>query len=286
MAICLPRTSRTSRGESFSTSRPPKRISPETIFPGGSGINRISERFATDLPEPDSPTMPSVSPRFNSKLMPSTAFTTPSSVSKYVRRSLTSRRFPSVCCSIDFSLCLLRPGLSLNPTHNHRLKSVLLPHLRIERVTQAIAKKVQRKQHQRHRHSRENQLPRKDRQRLGAVRRQTPPRHARRTHTETEERKKRFTQHYSWNRQRCVHDHRPERVRNQMADDDLWCRNARSPRGQNKILILQGHDLATNYPRHRQPRHRAQRNEQFRQLTCRGFRGQQCKQDNHDDHVR
>ena len=42
---------------------PSKRISPETILPGGLGIRRMIERFVTDLPEPDSPTMPSVSPR-------------------------------------------------------------------------------------------------------------------------------------------------------------------------------------------------------------------------------
>ncbi len=159
--------SRTSRGESFSTSRPPKRISPETIFPGGSGINRMSERFATDLPEPDSPTIPSVSPRLSSKPMPSTAFTTPSSVSKYVRRSLTSSRFPFVL--------LVTCHLSL------------FPHLRIERIAQAIAKKIQREQHHRHRQSRKNQLPWKNRQRLRAVRRQTPPGHARWAHPEPEE---------------------------------------------------------------------------------------------------
>src|SRR5262245_10194278 len=49
-------------------------------------------RQVTLLPEPDSPTMPSVLPFSTLKLTPSTAFTTPSSVRKCVRRSLTSRR--------------------------------------------------------------------------------------------------------------------------------------------------------------------------------------------------
>src|SRR5258707_15308863 len=167
MALSSWRRTRISGSESSRTSCGRKRISPETIFPGGSGINRMSERFATDLPEPDSPTIPSVSPRLSSKLMPSTAFTTPSSVSKYVRRTLTSSRFPLVL--------LVTCHLSL------------FPHLRIERIAQAIAQKIQREQHHRHRQSRENQLPWKNRQRLRAVRRQTPPGHARRPHPKPEE---------------------------------------------------------------------------------------------------
>src|SRR6185295_8423673 len=39
--------------------------------------SRISNRASVDLPQPDSPTMPSVSPRRSSKLTPSTARTAP-----------------------------------------------------------------------------------------------------------------------------------------------------------------------------------------------------------------
>ena len=51
-------------------SLPSKRTSPEV----GSIIRRIS-RPVVDLPHPDSPTMPSVSPRYTEKLTPSTALT-------------------------------------------------------------------------------------------------------------------------------------------------------------------------------------------------------------------
>ena len=44
----------------------------------------------TDLPQPDSPTMPSVSPGFSSNETPSTALTVPSLVAKTVCRSWTS----------------------------------------------------------------------------------------------------------------------------------------------------------------------------------------------------
>ena len=49
-------------------------------------------RQVTLLPEPDSPTMPSVWPFSTENVTPSTALTTPSSVRKDVLRSLTSRR--------------------------------------------------------------------------------------------------------------------------------------------------------------------------------------------------
>src|SRR4029453_6511978 len=49
-------------------------------------------RQVTLLPRPDSPTIPRVLPFSTEKLTPSTALTMPSSVRKYVFRSLTSRR--------------------------------------------------------------------------------------------------------------------------------------------------------------------------------------------------
>ena len=48
--------------------------------------------LVTDLPQPDSPTMPSVLPRSSVKLTPSTDLTSPSSVGKWTRRSRTSRK--------------------------------------------------------------------------------------------------------------------------------------------------------------------------------------------------
>ena len=51
----------------------------------------ITAMLVTDLPDPDSPTMPSVWPRSTWKDNPSTDFTTPSSVVKCTCRSRTSR---------------------------------------------------------------------------------------------------------------------------------------------------------------------------------------------------
>src|SRR5215831_10513027 len=54
------------------------------------GLRPMIERQVTLLPQPDSPTMPSVLPFSTEKLTPSTALTMPSSVRKYVLRSFTS----------------------------------------------------------------------------------------------------------------------------------------------------------------------------------------------------
>ena len=55
------------------------------------GRRFITEREKIVLPEPDSPTMPSVVPRFSESVTPSTARTRPRAVRKWVFRSVTSR---------------------------------------------------------------------------------------------------------------------------------------------------------------------------------------------------
>ena len=52
------------------------------------------ERASTVLPEPDSPTMPTVRPRSTVKLTPLTAWTSPRGVVKEVCRSVTSSSGP------------------------------------------------------------------------------------------------------------------------------------------------------------------------------------------------
>ena len=59
---------------------PPKSARPVSIRPGGEGINRRSERHATDFPDPDSPTIPSVSPGVIENETSSTARTIPARV--------------------------------------------------------------------------------------------------------------------------------------------------------------------------------------------------------------
>src|SRR4051794_15120002 len=61
---------------------------------------RIAE-LDTDLPEPDSPTIPSVLPFSRSKESPSVALTTPSGVGKWTLRSLTERKLDTKFLSAD-----------------------------------------------------------------------------------------------------------------------------------------------------------------------------------------
>ena len=77
IAIREPRSWRISSGLLASRLWPSKTMSPPTIWPPGSGTNRKIDRQVIDLPEPDSPTIPSVSPRWMENVAPSTAFTTP-----------------------------------------------------------------------------------------------------------------------------------------------------------------------------------------------------------------
>src|SRR5690348_15342447 len=89
IAISFPRTSRISSSVFLVRSWPLNTTLPPTILPGR--CSRMMLSAVTDLPHPDSPTMPRVSPGFSSKETPSTALTMPSLVLKTVRRSLTSR---------------------------------------------------------------------------------------------------------------------------------------------------------------------------------------------------
>src|SRR5262245_12663768 len=84
MAICLLRMLFMSSGASGTRSRPCQRIWPATMRPGGIGTSLRTDMAVTVLPQPDSPTTPSVSPRAMLRSTPSTACTMPSSVWKCV----------------------------------------------------------------------------------------------------------------------------------------------------------------------------------------------------------
>src|SRR5262245_24033131 len=84
-----PRRSRRSSFESFKRSRPSKMMPCPSTRPV-SATSPITDSEVTLLPQPDSPTRPTVLPRSTLKLTPSTALNSPRSVSKWVRRSRTS----------------------------------------------------------------------------------------------------------------------------------------------------------------------------------------------------
>ena len=89
IAMRWPRKPRSVSRSSPTSSWPASLTEPATIRPGGSIRPRI-ESPVTLLPEPDSPTSPTTSPAATSNDTPSTAFTTPARVKKWVARSRTS----------------------------------------------------------------------------------------------------------------------------------------------------------------------------------------------------
>ncbi len=91
MAMVEPRSRRMPASDRPSTSQAEhvlarKRMAPEMMRAGGAGLRRRMLRARTDLPQPVSPTMPSVSPAATVRSMPSsTHCNVPSNVSKASR---------------------------------------------------------------------------------------------------------------------------------------------------------------------------------------------------------
>jgi hypothetical protein len=89
MAISSPRTARISPSESESRSRPSNSTEPDVMRPGGDGTSRITPNDVTVLPDPDSPTIPIISPARTLKLTLSTTVAGPSSVRNCTDRPRT-----------------------------------------------------------------------------------------------------------------------------------------------------------------------------------------------------
>src|SRR5262245_1585312 len=93
IAMRSPRSARMRSAGSVRRSTPSNSTWPPAMRPGGCGTSPMIESALTLLPQPDSPTMPSVRPASSSKLTPSTARNSPASVAKCVLSSLTSSNF-------------------------------------------------------------------------------------------------------------------------------------------------------------------------------------------------
>src|SRR5882724_3598636 len=117
-----------------------------------------SPRIAIDvtlLPEPDSPTMPSVSSGCRSKLMFSTAWTSPSSVAKRTHSERTDRSGASSCTAAGRSASVSSAGMiglvSVTPASRGVLR------LRVECVAEAVAEEVHAQHHDEQHHAGEQE---------------------------------------------------------------------------------------------------------------------------------
>src|SRR5262245_11305785 len=180
--------------------------------PGGCGISPRIDIVDTLLPEPDSPTMPSVSPGKTSYEMSSTACTMPSSV----LNSTTRFRIDRIGSSSGTNSSLLR----------------------IERVPQAVADEVDADDDEDEHEAREHGQPPFLRVVL-AVDDQDPERRRRRLDAEAEERERRLCEDRSGDGERCVYDHGAERVREDMPEHDPHVARAARPRRLDVLLLSQ-----------------------------------------------
>src|SRR5262245_62612434 len=98
---------------------------PSTMRPGGEAIRRSTESEVTLLPQPDSPTIASVSPGMIAKDTPSTARTMPSRVKKCVLRSSISSSGTS-------------PAIALHAASKAR----------VERIAHAVTQEIDRQDRQ------------------------------------------------------------------------------------------------------------------------------------------
>ena len=88
IAMRLPRMSRICASDRSRRLRPSNMICPSAMRPG-EAISRITDSDSTDLPQPNSPTMPSVRPRSTEISTPSTAAMSPAAVRNTVRSPVT-----------------------------------------------------------------------------------------------------------------------------------------------------------------------------------------------------
>src|SRR3954452_11325209 len=124
-------------------SRPRKSTSPSRLAPSGS--RPIKPRPRVDLPPPDSPTRPSVSPGARSKLTPSTARLAPRVVPYQTRTSRAEITGPWADDGSESSVSpMVMSGLLLGDRrrrrtgrHHHRQQPTT-PQRRVERLVQAL----------------------------------------------------------------------------------------------------------------------------------------------------
>src|SRR6185369_11145139 len=167
------------------------------------------------LPEPDSPTMPSTSPRRTSKLTPSTARTQPCSSLKSTVRSRADR-------------IGIAPGRPLT--------SALV---RIEGIAQAVSNEVETEQGGRQHAARQHQQARIGLDRPGAIVDQGAPGTRRRLNAKAKEAQGGFCDDDLQHQEAGIDDHDIERIRHDMLFDDLPFRHAAGTGGVDELPMAQ-----------------------------------------------
>src|SRR5215468_2526707 len=139
IATRLPRIRCISRSLLARRSSPSSRTWPPTVRAAGLGARRRIDRHVMLLPEPDSPTRPSVSPSPSAKETPSTARIVPQRVTRCVRRSRTSRTGVVIArlqMPLQSPACAALSGVA-------RCAASQLAKLGVEGVAEPVAQKIE-----------------------------------------------------------------------------------------------------------------------------------------------
>src|SRR5262249_11309960 len=238
--MSLPRTARICASSSLMRSRPSSSITPETIRPGGSGMSRITESAVMLLPQPDSPTIASVSRGRSVKERSSTALMMPSRVKKYVRSPATSRTGRPVRSS---------GRLASAASERDRFISTALP--RIENVAQCIAQKIRAEYREADGDAGKDDEPRRRGDVFGRrLRHHAAPGRIGLWHAQAEKRKRRFGEYGRAELRGCKHDQRRKGVGQDMAHRDARLAHAHRLRRLDEGQLAQGERVRTDHARH------------------------------------
>src|SRR5579864_8552244 len=231
----------------FVRSWPLNRTLPPTILPGR--CSRMMLSAVTDLPQPDSPTMPSVSPGFSSKETPSTALTMPSLVAKTVCRSWTSSRGAANWTS--------------------------LLQARVEGVAGGVAEQVRGEHGDEDRHAGDDHEVDRVEEVALRVAEHVAPAGSRRLDAQAEEVERRLDEDDLPDAQAGRDDHHRQHVGQQVLDHKPKVARSDRARGEDEIALLDRQDLAPHQPRDVSP---ADEGDDHRQRDRVG-----PKQDRHQD---
>src|SRR5882672_5560263 len=278
---------RIASGPSGTRSRPCHNTSPATMRPGGIAISLSTVIAVTVLPQPDSPTTATVSPWSTVRSTPSTACNQPSSVAKWVfnprissrcavianlgdaaernlgvsrteiprlrlgmtkrRLGMTKRRLEMTKRRLEMTKCRL--GMTRPAT-----RSASLHHLaRIECIAQAITGEVDAEHREEDRRAGEQREVRRNVEIVLGVEENAAPRWNVGRKTQAEKRQRRLGDDRRGNVDRAGNDHRPERIRQDVAHDLARQRCAKRTRCLDELFFAQRKKLRPHQARNRHP---------------------------------
>src|SRR5580698_3353897 len=202
---------------------------PVSMRPGGRMSRRI-ERAVTDLPLPDSPTMPSVSPGSTWNERPSTARARPALVGNTVRRSRIERSG----CS-----CAAGPVMPSLP--------------RISRFAQAVADGIDGDHGEDDGESGKDRQPPEGAHLIRAVLHDVPPTRERRLHADAEEGEAGLEEHDLADAERRGDDDRGRDIGEEMLEEQPRVGGTERARGGDPLARADAQDLAADEPAHPEP---------------------------------